>query len=330
LAFCDAYIENKEEFDYKQLNKQNVIENLNLAFETAEKRSGIPKLLDAQEVSDGNVDERSLVLYISLFFHAFVAKQQEKLQQARLQEQMRGLEGSLEERAKRAQDLLEENTKLKGELEQLQNELRVEQTARTELQENYTYLEEKVEVLNQLREQEKESLQSSKSALEKEMEKLKEELSVEKNKVTELSENKVILEGQVSSLDGKVLQLTSSFEAESGNRKKEAEVYSSRAKVEIKGLEILKKNLEEHVEDLHRWQKYLDIEGEVDFNGQLRPQILLDISKDTFDEQLEYLAHKLEKENEELSSYLKQKETEQKAKKSQEKKKKERQGSKKE
>jgi len=76
-------------------------------------------LLDAQEVSEGNVDERSLVLYISLFFHAFVAKQQEKLQQARLHEQMRGLEGSLEERAKRAQDLLEENTKLKGELEQI-------------------------------------------------------------------------------------------------------------------------------------------------------------------------------------------------------------------
>jgi len=191
-------------------------------------------------------------------------------------------------------------------------------------------LEEKVEVLNQLREQEKESLQSSKTALEKEMEKLKEELSMTKNKVLELSENKLVLEGQVSALDGKVSQLSSTLEAESGNRKKESETYTSRAKVEIKGLEILKKNLEEHVEDLHRWQKYLDIEADVDFTGQVRPQILLDITKESFDEQLEYLAHKLEKENEDLSSYLKQKETEQKAKKSQEKKKKERQTSKKE
>jgi len=55
--------------------------------------------------------------------------------------------------------------------------------------------------------------------------------------------NRVVLEGQVSSLEGKVSQLSSSLDSESGNRKKEADVYSSRAKVEIKGLEILKKKI---------------------------------------------------------------------------------------
>jgi Calponin homology (CH) domain len=47
--------------------------NLSVAFELAEKELGIPKLLDVKEVFDGRVDERSLVLYTSLFFHAFKA-----------------------------------------------------------------------------------------------------------------------------------------------------------------------------------------------------------------------------------------------------------------
>jgi len=87
----------------------------------------------------------------------------------------------------------------------------------------------------------------------------------------------------------------------------------------------MKKNLEEHLEDLHRWQKYLDIQGDVDFEGTIRPQILSDINESQFDEQLSFLSKKLGKENDELLKLLKEKEAEQKAKKAQEKKKKERQ-----
>lgn len=61
----------------------------------------------------------------------------------------------------------------------------------------------------------------------------------------------------------------------------------------------MKQNLEAHVEDLNRWMKYLDLDtqAEVDFSGEIRPQIMLDITKENFDDQLTYLAKKLDKEN---------------------------------
>ena len=78
------------------------------AFDLAEKHLGIPKLLEPSEVSEGNVDERSLVLYISLYFHAFVAKEQQKgilAEKDRIAREKDLLEGSLEERAKMASRL---------------------------------------------------------------------------------------------------------------------------------------------------------------------------------------------------------------------------------
>jgi len=99
-------------------------------------------------------------------------------------------------------------------------------------------------------------------------------------------------------------------------RRKYEEDAESRAATELKGLGVLKKNLEEHVEDLHRWEKYLDVDnaGEVDFSGEVRPKLMLDISKTSFDDQLNTLANKLEKENDELQKLLKIKEEDQREK----------------
>jgi len=55
---------------------------------------GIPRLLEHSEVSEGNVDERSLVLYISLYFHAFIAQEQQKgsdLKKKELEAHLKGL-----------------------------------------------------------------------------------------------------------------------------------------------------------------------------------------------------------------------------------------------
>jgi len=46
--------------------------NLGKAFTRAQELIGIPMLLDTDDTNDGTVDERSLVLYISLYFHAFL------------------------------------------------------------------------------------------------------------------------------------------------------------------------------------------------------------------------------------------------------------------
>jgi cortexillin 1/2 len=51
-------------------------QRLEKAFEIAEKTINIPKLLDVNEVMKGTTDERALILYTSLFFHAFSAQAQ--------------------------------------------------------------------------------------------------------------------------------------------------------------------------------------------------------------------------------------------------------------
>jgi len=59
----------------------------------------------------------------------------------------------------------------------------------------------------------------------------------------------------------------------------------------------------------------LDLEAEIDFSGEIRPQILSEITKENFDKQLEILSDKLAKQNDELVSHLKVKETEKKSQK---------------
>jgi len=347
LALCDKYIgTDKTILDYSQFKREDNLSNLIKAFEIAESKIGIPRLLEPQEVVDQNVDERSLVLYISLYFHAFVAQQQQKgikEEKQRIEGRLKGLQEELEGRARSAAELVEENAIMRRDLDALRNQLKAEQEAKAELQEKDSYLEEKVEVLKQLLDQEneeKEEMEQTRQNLEKELEELKqkfEQLSLERNELKqnfengrkmnlELSTGKSSLEDQKSALLGQMSDLTSKFETLNMQRSKENEEHQSRSRVEVKGLEILKKNLEEHIEDLHRWQKYLDYDkqSEIDFSGEIRPQILAEISKQNYDDQLQYLAKKLDVENSDLLKFLKQKELEIKSKKALEKKKKER------
>lgn len=74
LALAHKY--NPSQFDYDALNNESPEIRLEKAFEIAEKTINIPKLLDVNEVMKGTTDERSLILYASLFFHAFSAKAQ--------------------------------------------------------------------------------------------------------------------------------------------------------------------------------------------------------------------------------------------------------------
>jgi hypothetical protein len=74
LALAHKY--NPGEFDYEELNKLTNEQRLEKAFEIAERTINIPKLLDVNEVMKGTTDERALILYTSLFFHAFSAQAQ--------------------------------------------------------------------------------------------------------------------------------------------------------------------------------------------------------------------------------------------------------------
>merc|ERR1712137_979571 len=77
------------------------------------------------------------------------------------------------------------------------------------------------------------------------------------------------------------------------------QIVQSQARV---GLDTLKKNLEEHLEDLYRWRDLHEIEGESEFDLS---SVISDCSGKTFEEQLEYLDGRLQEENKSLSRITK-------------------------
>ncbi|XP_009944908.1 PREDICTED: spectrin beta chain, non-erythrocytic 5, partial [Leptosomus discolor] len=69
---------------YSSLWQDQPIKNLNNAFDVAEKQLGISKLLDAEDVAVPYPDERSIMTYVSLYYHYFSRLKQGQTIQKRL------------------------------------------------------------------------------------------------------------------------------------------------------------------------------------------------------------------------------------------------------
>ncbi|KAK7152825.1 hypothetical protein R3I93_010909 [Phoxinus phoxinus] len=77
LALCALIHRHRPDLiDYAKLNKDDPLGNLNLAFDIAEKHLDIPKMLDAEVlVSSDRPDERTVMTYISSYYHTFAEAQ---------------------------------------------------------------------------------------------------------------------------------------------------------------------------------------------------------------------------------------------------------------
>jgi hypothetical protein len=73
LAFCALIHRHRPDLlDYSKLTKDDPLKNLNLAFDIAEKHLDIPKMLDAEDmVNTVRPDEKSVMTYVSAYYHAF-------------------------------------------------------------------------------------------------------------------------------------------------------------------------------------------------------------------------------------------------------------------
>lgn len=78
LAFCALIHRHRPDLlDYSKLTKDNPLENLNLAFDVAEKYLNIPRMLDPEDmVNTPKPDERAVMTYVSCYYHAFQGAQQ--------------------------------------------------------------------------------------------------------------------------------------------------------------------------------------------------------------------------------------------------------------
>lgn len=63
--------------DFNSLSKDNKADNLRLAFTVAEKQLGIMPLLDVEDIVDvPRPDEKSIITYVSEWFHYFASQNQ--------------------------------------------------------------------------------------------------------------------------------------------------------------------------------------------------------------------------------------------------------------
>lgn len=78
LAFCALIHRHRPDLiDYHKLSKENPLENLNTAFNVAEQHLDIPRMLDPEDmVNSAKPDERSVMAYVSSYYHAFSGAQQ--------------------------------------------------------------------------------------------------------------------------------------------------------------------------------------------------------------------------------------------------------------
>ncbi|XP_046337527.1 alpha-actinin, sarcomeric-like isoform X2 [Haliotis rufescens] len=78
LAFCALIHRHRPELiDYYKLSRDNPLQNLNTAFDVAEQHLDIPRMLDPEDmVNSVKPDERSVMAYVSCYYHAFSGAQQ--------------------------------------------------------------------------------------------------------------------------------------------------------------------------------------------------------------------------------------------------------------
>jgi len=379
LALVHRFNPEKTKVDFSNHSRDDPERNLSVAFELAEQELGIPKLLDTKEVFEGRVDERSLVLYTSLFFHAFkaaaVAQDLERAKQ--------GTEVTLASEKRKNEELRQQNQLLIQELENLKLQFedlrrqhhekeevslqlkhaveeKSEETLKLQLNvdekteetlklqrlvqektdqslhfqqkshELQTVLEEeRNETSTRLEDYQKKNLELSEQLHEEQtkrvdLESKVSDLSSSLNEnqetnlqvITELRKKQNLYEEEIESLKNDVENFKVQLDNERKENNEHHQALQERTEQDTfhrKGLQVLHKNLDEHINDLHTWQKYLDSKDRnwLDFDRDVRPSLNNELStKIDFIEELNLLSDRLEQENEAMLHILKQKMTE--------------------
>jgi len=350
LAMVHRFNPEKTNVNYDSFDPNKAKENLLAAFDFAEAEMGIPKLLDAQEVAEGTVDERSMVLYTSLFFHAFnTAKdreaweleQKKKLEQIeaerirkeRLAEDNSKLLDRVEQLEKLIENVLHDKSLLLDEKQNLINEKLELNIHRSEIEEKFKLTQENVDTLKELIQTEKDEkiiIEKTKEQLNleitelrgridlelgkksKQESKMTEKLSEQTNRTRKLQKLQISLESERDDLKNLIEDLKGKIDSErkvQKDRQSEIDETLEIGKAQVGQLAALKRNLEQHIDDLVTWGKYLEYDKKSanDFENYLNYYTREELNHFETKEQLDLLAGKLDEETELMFKLLKQK-----------------------
>jgi len=147
--------------NFHEVKKEDPTTLLEMAFELAEKHMNIPQLLSPSDLTEGDPDERSVQLYVSLFFHAFTSKREKEEMEAAnkgIASQLEDLDSRLQREARERQELLRQKELLEAKQAELestlktrhQHALELENTVQ-KLQSDITELSSQVQVLQNLK-----------------------------------------------------------------------------------------------------------------------------------------------------------------------------------
>jgi Ca2+-binding EF-hand superfamily protein len=106
LAFCALIHKHRPDLlDFDPLDKANQKQNLQLAFEVAEKHLGIPQLLDADDMVNYRPEDKSVMMYVAYYWKKFAAGNKAELAGKKIskitstQKELEQLEHDYEQRA---------------------------------------------------------------------------------------------------------------------------------------------------------------------------------------------------------------------------------------
>eukprot|EP01094_Clydonella_sp_ATCC50884_P018825 TRINITY_DN355_c0_g1_i1.p2 TRINITY_DN355_c0_g1~~TRINITY_DN355_c0_g1_i1.p2 ORF type:complete len:915 (-),score=491.82 TRINITY_DN355_c0_g1_i1:298-3042(-) len=346
---------NPELIDFDSLDPSDKAGNLTRAFDIAEQKLGIPKLLEVDDMVAGGkaIDERSVILYSSLFFHAYVADEERR----KLADSKKGLAAQMEELRAQLAAAQARNTELESEVVQMrEEEVKAANDRVAELEakikalmeeikylreraqieiEMRSLLEDKVAALSAMIEQsaeDRDASEAERARLRSELAEMRERsdqltASLEsqqyetssaltsaeekEQRMRELEERKSRLQKEIQDLRDRVAREIARREEKNKEvlrLQKQVEMMKTREIVQGKaqvGLDCLRKNLHEHLEDLYKWREVNEAEFKDDAPDFDLASVIADISGKPFGEQLEFLDGQLQKENATLRRIIK-------------------------
>jgi len=235
--------------DYSAAKKDGSVEakkaNLELAFSVAEKHMNIPKLLDASDLLEGDPDERSVQLYVSMFFHAFTSKEEKERierEKGKLSAEMDSIASSLAREEEARKKLMHEKEELQKEQASMANDLAEKEKRAAELEKIKNELEEEVAELKR-RLEEFEELQRREKEMQEKLEALEELAERETEAKEENLELAASLQEEVDKKRKEVEDLRAKVDASEDAKSNATKELASARETLQSDLEKLKKSL---------------------------------------------------------------------------------------
>lgn len=216
-------------------------------------------------------------------------------------------------------DLTFQSDGLKSKIQELEGKLEQLQLVITQKEETNLTLENGKKKLHE----EYEDLQLKLTNLSKATDDAKADASKkqteDEQQIQELKKKHAVFEEEIESLKNDINNFKVQLDNERKDKEDQHKALTERTEqdgVHRKGLAVLRRNLDQHIEDLHTWQKYLDSKDKtfLDFDREVKPGLEgeLDTVQD-FVGELNVLSGKLDAENEAMLKILKAKLAEAKA-----------------